>query len=88
VTKTLKRYRVYFNRAREWPQCWSVDEGTQDTEVNVCGFQIDGCAVASRSLPPGARTGLEADRHPFAWLEVDGVLTIDGGHAVFATDRA
>lgn len=28
-------YRVYFNRHSDFPLVWSVDHGTQETEVNV-----------------------------------------------------
>lgn len=35
-----KTFRVYFNRHAEAPQVWSVDEGTQETEVNVINFHI------------------------------------------------
>jgi len=39
-------FRVYFNRKREAPQIWSIDEGTQATEVNVINFQLlPGCTA-------------------------------------------
>jgi len=77
-----KRYRVYFNRALEAPQCWSVDEGTQDSEINVIGFRIVGAEASSKTLAPGTKV----DHHntPFAWLEVLArELVLENGVAVF-----
>ena len=78
-----KRYRIYFNRERDWPQCWSVDEGDQSSEINVCGFEIQDCEVRSALLTPELRAGVDGRRAPYAWLEVTGVLELAGGHAVF-----
>lgn len=79
-------YRVYFNREREYPQCWSVDQGDQAREINVCAVRLDGCTAVSRVLSVEERElkRLHADRHPFAWLEVDGYMTVDDGVAVFS----
>lgn len=61
-----KRYRVYFNRKREAPQVWSVDEGTQESEVNVCGFVIhQGCYTSSHYN--GEKPNEDS---PVAWIEV------------------
>lgn len=80
----FKTYRVYYNRVLDWPQCWSVDEGDWRSEINVCGFAIDQCAVVSRELPPDQRARVDRDREPVAWLEVAGVLAIERGHALFS----
>lgn len=67
-------YRVYYNRALDYPQVWSVDEGTPASEVTCIGFCIDG---------PIARSHFQSSAQPCAWLEVDGTLTLEGGVAVF-----
>lgn len=80
----MKRYRVYYNRAYEWPQCWSVDEGTQGSEINVIGYLIEGCRVESKTLRQHAQ--VKRKNEPFAWLEVDGVLNLRNGMAVFTPE--
>jgi len=78
----MKTYRIYFNREREWPQCWSVDEGTQASEINVVGFQLAGVEALSKTLPRDARASF--DNSPFAWLEVrNAELRLDDGVAHF-----
>lgn len=34
-------YRLYFNRCADFPQIWSIDEGTCATEVNVIGARAE-----------------------------------------------
>jgi len=59
-------YRVYFNRKREAPQVWSIDEGNQASEVNVIAFHVyPGCTVGSRFNGEPAN-----DNSPSAWIEV------------------
>jgi hypothetical protein len=61
-----KRFRVYFNRKREAPQVWSIDEGSQDSEVNLTAFVIGpGCISTSRYSGEPAN-----DDSPSAWIEV------------------
>lgn len=79
----MKTYRVYFNRELDFPQAWSVDEGDQTSEVNVIGFQILGADCFAKVLPPAERVGLDPKKSPLAWLQVYGVLRLDGGLAVF-----
>jgi len=81
-----KTYRVYFNRELEWPQCWSVDEGDQTTEINVCGFELHGVEAKSRNL---TRSELRKQvtykfNQPFAWIEVTGTLRLEAGIAHFS----
>lgn len=85
----MKTFRIYFNRELDWPQCWSVDEGDQTTEVNVCGFRIEDCPTVSASLSPDLRKRLQLDgsKHPVAWLEVQGALRLERGVAVIAPER-
>lgn len=80
----MKTYRVYFNREREWPQSWSVDEGSQATEINVVGFHIEGCIVSSHTRPRQIEESF--DNSPFAWLEVEGYLQLKKGIATFTSD--
>lgn len=35
-------WRIYFNAWQEAPLLWSVDQGTQETEIKVEGVWIDG----------------------------------------------
>lgn len=35
-------WRIYFNAWQEAPLLWSVDQGTQETEIKVEGVRIDG----------------------------------------------
>lgn len=69
------RYRVYFNRSREAPQVWSIDEGDQSSEINVQHVVIQGGAISkwNKSKPN--------DSSPSAWFEVEGFLRIAGGIA-------
>lgn len=76
-----KLYRVYFNRRREWPQIWSVDEGDQSSEINVKEVDII-VPVYTKSL--GSEAALAAtnpDTTPFAWMECTGVLILSNGVA-------
>jgi hypothetical protein len=73
-------YRVYFNRFNEYPWVWSVDNGTQDTEVNVMAVIIlPPCVTTSHCLdePPN-------DDSPVAWIEVSGELEIVKDIAYFS----
>lgn len=75
-----KTYRVYFNRHREAPQVWSIDEGTQESEVNVIDwFTHQGCTTRSRYN--GEKPN---DSSPSAWMEVNADnYYIVGGVAYF-----
>lgn len=74
--KVRKIFRAYFNRKREFPQVWSIDEGTQASEVNVIAFIAHpGCKVASRYN--GSKPN---DDSPSAWIEIhaDHYYIVDG----------
>jgi hypothetical protein len=75
----MKRYRVYFNRLNEAPQVWSIDEGTQASEINVHAVVLKNCAEVSTWVNPDET--VNHDR-PKAWMAVEGVLTIENGVAV------
>lgn len=74
----VKRYRVYFNRLNEAPQVWSVDEGTQASEVNVIAVSLVNCAAMTTC---DLNETVNHDR-PKAWFEVIGELHIVDGVAV------
>lgn len=62
----MRQFRVYFNRKREFPQVWSFDEGTQDSEVNVKNFHTLPGVVTQ-----GAYNGEKPnDNSPSAWMVV------------------
>ena len=70
-------YRLYFNRTEDFPQVWSIDEGTPDTEVNVVGFRFEGAMPVT--------SGVSTDgTQPRAWVSIDAKgLSIEHGIAVF-----
>lgn len=78
------RYRVYYNRAVDWPQCWSVDQGDQTTEINVQGVKL---FADSRTVtqPDAVRAATDAKVSPAAWLEVEGHLRITDGFAIITS---
>ena len=72
----MKHFRAYFNRHREQPQVWSIDEGDQSTEINVSSFAVNaGCIVASRYN--GDKPNEDS---PSAWIEIhaDYYYIVDG----------
>jgi hypothetical protein len=73
----IKRYRIYFNRMADWPQVWSVDEGTQVSEVNVIAVHL----FVSAETKLGSKAHLGSDDYPAVWIECRGVLRLNGGVA-------
>ena len=73
----LKMYRIYFNSKADAPRCWSVDEGTVESEIIVASIQL----IETNLL---SRLNLLADnvRDPKAWFEVRGRLSMHGNDAV------
>jgi hypothetical protein len=72
----MERYRAYFNRKREAPQVWSIDEGEQTSEINVQGFRLlPGCTA--RSVFNNTKPNEDS---PSAWIEIhaDGYYIRDG----------
>ncbi len=80
---TMRAFRAYFNRKREAPQVWSIDEGTQDSEVNVTRFICHaGCKVESRYN--GAQPN---DDSPSAWIAIQADdMRVRNGVAHFITN--
>ena len=75
-------YRLYFNRCEDFPQIWSIDEGSVDTEINVVDFTIPpGCAMKGGRAADFATCSA---REPKAWVEIDARgVAIVAGVAVF-----
>jgi hypothetical protein len=73
----MKLYRLYFNSKADAPNCWSIDEGTIDTEIQVASIELVSVQVVSR-------LNLDADnvREPKAWFETNGTLRIDDNRGV------
>lgn len=63
-------YRVYFNRHADAPLVWSVDEGTQETEINVRRVVLRG--IYGRTV---YGVGDNTDS-PSVWLEIQGKLEV------------
>jgi len=63
-------YRVYYNRSLDWPQCWSIDEGDQSSEINVIGFELNGATAISAGLTPEEKQQINPRDTPAAWLRV------------------
>jgi hypothetical protein len=72
----MARIRMYFNRANDFPQVWSVDQGSHASEINVQAIHLYALPLV---------TGYNPDAEypePKAWFEVDGTLRIEDGAAV------
>lgn len=80
----MSAYRIYYNTASDWPQCWSIDEGDQSSEINVIGIDIGICPWRTNQLPDKARDGADPKKVPTAWIEVTGRLEVRGGRAYFS----
>lgn len=74
----MKLYRIYFNRLSEQPQVWSVDEGTQESEINVAKVLLIGCNAVTRCNLDETDT----KNKPKAWIEVVGTLPVQRGVAL------
>ena len=75
----MKVWRVYFNRAVEAPQVWSIDQGDQTSEINVQGVRFTLGVVAVTKFDPHVR--LNNTTAPRGWIEVlahDMFLDVDG----------
>lgn len=67
---------MYFNRSSDYPQVWSIDEGSHASEVNVQFIRL-------RVLPVASKYNADAEYpEPKAWFEVNGTLRIEGGVAI------
>lgn len=72
-------YRVYYNRSLDYPFSWSIDEGTQESEVLVLAVIIlPSCVTTTHCLNEKPNPD-----SPVAWLEVCGDLEIVNDIAYF-----
>ena len=59
-------FRIYYNRRSEHPTVWSLDSGSQATEINVKSVRLHRCNAETHwnpDIPPNNDT-------PSAWFEV------------------
>lgn len=73
-----KWYRVYYNRKREAPQVWSIDEGDQTSEINVRAVEIKARMTTNSDL-----SNTDADK-PTVWIEGYAHLTFRNGLAILS----
>lgn len=67
---------MYFNRSSDFPQVWSVDQGSHASEINVQFIKLSVLPIVSGYNPNAEYP------EPKAWFEVDGTLRIEGGTAI------
>lgn len=74
----MKTYRVYFNKKSEWPLVWSIDEGDQDTEINVKEVTIIASYSETRAIVNNGH--IDTTNTPLAWLAVEakGIRIVEG----------
>lgn len=68
--------RVYYNRSNDFPQVWSVDQGSHASEINVQFIKLRVLPVTSCYNPDAQYP------EPKAWFEVQGTLRIENGAAI------
>jgi hypothetical protein len=73
--------RVYFNR-KSAEHIWSVDNGTQKTEIQVDKVIIQGHAETKQDFSVQDR-----ENQPCCWIELEGTLTIKPGAEITAIIR-
>jgi len=73
-------YRVYFNRKSEFPQVWSIDEGTQESEINVSNVEVY-VPIIARNLTQEEMNSVDRNVTPIAWFECKGRLKVVNGVA-------
>jgi hypothetical protein len=61
-------FRAYFNVKKDWPNVWSVDEGSQESEVHVSCVDFSGSGVLSAKTV--ALHEKPNPTSPIAWIEV------------------
>jgi hypothetical protein len=79
----MPAWRVYFNRSSEQPTVWSIDEGTQATEVNVKAVRLHRCN-ADTHWDPSIKVNPDT---PCAWLDIyHAIMQLSDGVAHFFPD--
>lgn len=72
-------FRVFANRADNFPQVVSVDEGNASSEFTCIGVRLEsGVTARTRYITPADPKTL-----PSFWLEVTGRLYLEHGRAIF-----
>lgn len=80
----MPNFRVYYNRRSDYPFIWSVDEGTQETEVNVTDVELTRVSAKTRFDRHVPRGSTET---PSCWFEVEyAILTVKDNIAYFFHD--
>lgn len=69
-------YRLYFNRCEDFPQIWSIDQGTVETEINVADFRTEGHVTVIAGRAPDF-SAIDSAREPKDWAAVDALLAAD-----------
>lgn len=68
-------FRVYFNRHQAAPLVWCIATSDMEIEFAVAAVTID---APVKTVYRRKETPDDEDGHPSAWLEVTGVLAVDG----------
>jgi hypothetical protein len=81
----MKNYRCYFNRKNEYPAVWSIDEGSQASEINVQWIKLENVeeVFSFYEVIP------DDERHdrPCAWFSVTGTAIFENGGVVIVGCR-
>jgi len=72
-------FRVYFNRKNEFPQVWSIDYGTQESEINVQRVELINCTAVTVYKTEGVT---DFNDMPCAWFEVEAARAVFGMESV------
>jgi len=81
-------WRIYFNSKQAYPHIWSVDEGTNASEILVKWFSIREVPdiLSNHSLGPQPGDA-EREEQPVAWIEVFASAIFGGGGVTFYGQR-
>lgn len=80
----MRKFRAYFNKRSEAPAVWSIDEGSQDSEINIINFVI-GTGCKTESFFNGEKPN---ENSPVAWFEITAVgFSIHRGIAYFTGEN-
>ena len=75
------KYRIYYDKTEDGVAWWSIDEGTQDTEVRVRWISIN----PGVALNNGCNTNPHKPSEPSAWFETyNATCSIMNGGALFS----
>lgn len=81
-------WRIYFNARSAYPHIWSVDEGTNASEILVRWFSIrEVTDILSNTILGPQPGGVEREEQPVAWIEVYATAIFGGGGVTFYGNR-